>query len=166
MSAITVSKAIVLLASVLLMLSGGSGSAQIGKPDVHTAGARGSFIENRGQWDNRVLFRSDAGQVTTWFACDGVYTQFIRRREAPTDSDPESLACIGPYAHESEPGLDPLRGGLTEIETRAIRGVFVGAGDRLRMIGVDMQTTKYNYFLGNDSSSWRTGVPSLSLIHI
>ncbi len=38
-----------------------------------------AFTENKGQWDERVKFRANAGGATMWFTEDGVYYQFTRR---------------------------------------------------------------------------------------
>ncbi|MCK4856781.1 MAG: hypothetical protein KAT58_02320 [candidate division Zixibacteria bacterium] len=38
-----------------------------------------AFTENQGQWDDRVLFRANAGGATMWFTKNGVYYQFTRR---------------------------------------------------------------------------------------
>ncbi|TFH64267.1 MAG: hypothetical protein E4G91_06340, partial [Candidatus Zixiibacteriota bacterium] len=38
-----------------------------------------AFTKNMGQWDERVLFRANAGGATMWFTTDGVTYQFTRR---------------------------------------------------------------------------------------
>jgi len=38
-----------------------------------------AFTENMGQWDERALFRADAGGATMWITTEGVYYQFTRR---------------------------------------------------------------------------------------
>jgi hypothetical protein len=38
-----------------------------------------AFTENQGQWDEQVLFRTNAGGATMWFTKDGAYYQFTRR---------------------------------------------------------------------------------------
>jgi hypothetical protein len=38
-----------------------------------------AFTQNNGQWDDRVLFRANAGGATMWFTKDGVTYQFTRR---------------------------------------------------------------------------------------
>ena len=37
-----------------------------------------AFTKNMGQWDDRVLFRADAGGATMWFTKEGVTYQFTR----------------------------------------------------------------------------------------
>lgn len=38
-----------------------------------------AFTENQGQWDEKVLFHSDAGLANVWITTDGVYYQLTRR---------------------------------------------------------------------------------------
>ena len=38
-----------------------------------------AFTQNMGQWDDRALFRADAGGASMWITTDGVYYQFTRR---------------------------------------------------------------------------------------
>jgi hypothetical protein len=35
-----------------------------------------AFTQNMGQWDQRALFRADAGGATMWITTEGVYYQF------------------------------------------------------------------------------------------
>ena len=35
-----------------------------------------TFTENKGQWDDRVQFKTNAGGASMWFTTDGVYYQF------------------------------------------------------------------------------------------
>ena len=41
-----------------------------------------AFTKNMGQWDDRVLFRANAGGATMWFTKEGVTYQFTRRIDA------------------------------------------------------------------------------------
>jgi len=47
-----------------------------------------AFTQNMGQWDERALFRADAGGATMWITTEGVYYQFTRR--IPSDDNPPS----------------------------------------------------------------------------
>jgi hypothetical protein len=44
-----------------------------------------AFTQNMGQWDERALFRADAGGATMWITTEGVYYQFTRR--VPSDDE-------------------------------------------------------------------------------
>ena len=43
-----------------------------------------AFTKNMGQWDDRVLFRANAGGATMWFTKEGVTYQFTRRIDTGT----------------------------------------------------------------------------------
>ena len=49
----------------------------------------------------------------------------------------------------------------TNIAQRAVavRMSFVGAGEHTELVGEQQQNGYHNYFLGNDSTRWRTDVP-------
>jgi len=49
-----------------------------------------AFTENRGQWDERVKFRANAGGATMWFTETGAYYQFTRR--IPSDGTDVTLS--------------------------------------------------------------------------
>lgn len=113
-----------------------------------------AFTENHGQWDERVKFRVRAGGVTTWFATDGIYYQFIRNahRDALTSEDPLRML------HKS---LDQEG---DSIEQLVIRASFAGANPDVEVVGEGLMEYKCNYFLGNDPSKWHTEVPNYSSI--
>jgi len=45
-----------------------------------------SFTKNMGQWDDRVLFRANAGGATMWFTKEGVTCQFARHIANPVEA--------------------------------------------------------------------------------
>ena len=45
-----------------------------------------AFTKNMGQWDDRVLFRANAGGATMWFTKEGVTYQFTRRIDTGTET--------------------------------------------------------------------------------
>ena len=45
-----------------------------------------AFTKNMGQWDERVLFRANAGGATMWFTKEGVTYQFTRHIDTETDT--------------------------------------------------------------------------------
>lgn len=94
------------------------------------------FTENRGQWDDRVLFRGNAAGATMWFTAEGVYYQFVRK------------------AQSSEDALDQL----------VVRTRFVGASPTSRVTGVEKMGHKNNYFIGGDPNGWHTDVPNYRAI--
>ena len=58
-----------------------------------------AFTENKGQWDERVLFRASAGGTTLWFGRDGITYQFTHRVPRSKTADTEPLAAgVAPRA--------------------------------------------------------------------
>jgi hypothetical protein len=119
-----------------------------------------AFTQNMGQWDERALFRADAGGATMWITTEGVYYQFTRRIERPDadqDSSGSDLAFEGrnPRGFDTEPD---------SIETLVIKAAFVGANLTPAVTGSNPMEYKCNYFLGNDPANWRTDVPNYEAI--
>jgi len=62
-----------------------------------------AFTQNMGQWDDRALFRADAGGATMWITSEGVCYQFTRR--VPSDDNrPSATGGVG-HPDEQRKGL-------------------------------------------------------------
>jgi len=109
-----------------------------------------TFTENQGQWDSKVLYRSDAGNATVWFTKEGVTYQFTRR------IPPEPI----PYA----PRFAEQGGAGDAFETMTLKADFVNGNPTPAVSGKDLMEYKCNYFLGNDPQKWRTDVPNYDVI--
>lgn len=112
------------------------------------------FTKNVGQWDDRVLFRTDAGGATIWFCRDGIYYQFNHRFPRGESADGE-LTCDLPRSDRFSQDHQQ-----DSTETVVIRASFVQANPKVEIAGEDPLTYRCNYFLGNDPSRWRTNVPT------
>ena len=116
-----------------------------------------AFTENQGQWDERVLFRANAGSATMWFTSDGAVYQFTR--PIATGQDPhgfeDSVIPAQAGIHSSEPD---------SIESIAIKASFVGANPDALIKGIHAMEYKCNYFIGNDPNEWHTDVPNYQAI--
>jgi len=150
-----------------------------------------SFTKNVGQWDDRVLFRANAGGATMWFTKDGVTYQFTRRinHDANTLSghsreggNPGSVGRTGQAGmpilpgvgqNWSSPGFDAasldsrLRGNDIEkdsVDQLVLTAKFVGANPNPEIIAEGQMEYKCNYFLGNEPSKWHTDVPNYEAI--
>ncbi len=110
-----------------------------------------TFTENRGQWDEQVQFRANAGGATMWFTHDGALYQFTRmiHGDDTGSDDPTDLF------RDHEPD---------SVESISIRASFVGANPNPEMVGVEMMEYKCNYFIGNDPEEWHTDVPNYKAI--
>ena len=108
-----------------------------------------TFTANNGQWDQRTLFRCDAGGALLWFTRNGVYYHFNRRLDAGevnTARLPHRL---------NDPADKPAR-----YERLLIKSSFIGASTDPVLKGNSTLGHRSNYFLGNDPELWRTNVPS------
>jgi len=121
-----------------------------------------TYTENRGQWDENVLFRADAGGATMWFTKGGAVFQFTRRIErtervgAPPSAGPESLKdMVGSERHDNK---------SDSIESISIKANLIGANPNPQLAGSEMMEYKCNYFFGNDPNEWHTDVPSYEAI--
>ncbi|UCG61776.1 MAG: SBBP repeat-containing protein, partial [Candidatus Zixiibacteriota bacterium] len=107
-----------------------------------------AFTENQGQWDEQVLFRSNAGGATMWFTTDGAFYQFTRHVRASE---------CGPFNPLSMMELD-------SVETVMIKASFVGADPEPSIRGENPLGYKCNYFIGDDQARWRTNVTNYSAV--
>lgn len=92
-----------------------------------------SFTQNNGQWDDKIMFRANAGGATMWFASDGAYYQFTRIIES---EDVLSLQVLN--------GIKGRYNQPDSVETMMIKASFVGANQNPQMVGVDMLEYKCN----------------------
>lgn len=109
-----------------------------------------TFTENKGQWDESVLFRSDANGATMWFTKDGAFYQFTRR--------------IDNGISKTDPSFYKLNQDKIKYESIMIKASFVGANPYPQMSGVTRLNHDNNYFIGNDPDKWYTDVPNYSAV--
>ena len=127
-----------------------------------------AFTENRGQWDEQVSFRANAGGATMWFTKDGAVYQFTRT--IPVGQDPRGPDGRQDGKHpDLQDSVIPAQAGIhssepDSIESIAIKASFVGANPNPQMVGADMMEYKCNYFIGNDPNEWHTDVPNYNAI--
>ena len=133
-----------LISFSILLLSGAPGTAKSGRSaqvskaaKYRVAKAYGklplSFEANRGQTDGKVKFLSRGRG----------YTLFLTPTEAVLSlSKPKSKT--GPARSESHRAV--------------VRMQLVGANPNPEILGVNKLRGKSNYFIGNDSRKWRTGI--------
>jgi hypothetical protein len=100
------------------------------------------FVANAGQFDPAVRFQAHTGGGVVWVTDDAVWISYLE----PV-----------PRARTGRPRPEDRR--------RSVRGVnlkltFPGLALEGRPVPVDPQRTVFNYFLGDDSSRWRSEVPT------
>jgi len=130
-----------------------------------------SFTKNMGQWDDRVLFRANAGGATMWLTKEGVTYQFTRH--ISTENTPlnplsrgDSHSLSGTAASEPIPLLRGVRGvsDKDSIEQLVLTAKFIGANPNPEVYAEGQMEYKCNYFLGNDPTKWHTDVPNYEAI--
>ena len=155
-------RSIPIILFVIILCAGASGATSFTGEDNAAVTARVTrhisslplaFTENRGQWDESVLFRADAGGAVVWFASDGTYYQFTRPVGGRED-------IIGP----DNPDFDIREREPEQYEAMMIKASFEGANLNPRVIGDEMKEYKCNYFIGNDPAEWHTDVPNYKAV--
>lgn len=114
-----------------------------------------AFTENQGQFDARVIFRSNSGGATFFFCRNEVEYSFLRNTYETIDS-------VGQIDYAAMP-IEEITPQFRK-ESTLIRVKFVGANPNPEIIGVNCLPYNNNYFYGNNSSKWRTAVPNFSAI--
>ncbi len=112
-----------------------------------------AFIENRGQWGKKTIFRADAGGATFYFCREEVALLFVRNGDN--------------FEGASLPEPDEIPGqseGTDNREALLIKTKFAGANPQAVVSGDGMLSQYCNYFYGNDPSKWRTHVPNFSSV--
>ncbi|MDH3892262.1 MAG: SBBP repeat-containing protein [candidate division Zixibacteria bacterium] len=172
------SRSVVWLAAVVTLCASAAAVDQSVTVTRNIASMPLAFTENRGQWDDRVLFRANASGAKMWFTTGGAYYQFTRR--VPVGQDPRNpdehsgrlnrvtLSAVEGQVSRSEgvtpSGVEGRPHQPDSIESIAIKTSFVGANPNPQMTGIDAMGYKCNYFIGNDPDEWHTDVPNFEAI--
>ena len=110
-----------------------------------------TFEMNEGQTDGRVRFLSHgAGYSLLFDNSEALLALSPQNRPGPRLPAPATV----PSTRSSE----------SISEKDVVRMEFLEAGTRVQVTGEDLQPGKANYFLGNDSAKWRTGVPTFGKV--
>ena len=109
-----------------------------------------TFAPNKGQWDERVGFRTDVGGASIWYTRDAVYFQ-LSRRTSPHETSTE------PAPPSQRDKLSHVDGSRLEFLTYALR--LEGASQSSEMIGESPNGGRLNYLIGNDHARWHTDIP-------
>ncbi len=99
----------------------------------------GEFVENKGQWDGDFRYRAKVHRGTMVFLEEGAltYSMATARQEA--------------HQHDHTPLPETV-----PAHTWKVR--FVNAERSTQMVATESQSHYYNYFLGNDSSRWKSSL--------
>ena len=100
-----------------------------------------SLIENKGQWDDPVLFQSKSQKHTIWVQQHG-FIYDLR------DYSKLQKAHLKP---------DPNYNSMT-YERTVVATEFVGSNSVNKIEKLNKSTAYYNYFIGNDKAKWANDV--------
>ncbi|MFT6166670.1 MAG: gliding motility-associated-like protein [Vicingaceae bacterium] len=111
---------------------------------AHEAGANKSFsfTENKGQWHENVLFRTEMEGATIFFEKNAFHYQFISR----------------PNYHAGNVPVDNIERG------HVFKAKFLNSNEAVETSQIGTSDFYYNYYLGNDRSKWKADVRSYNII--
>lgn len=118
------------------------------------ANAQVEFIENKGQWDPKVKFKSDAGDGSFFLEAKG-YT--VSQYNA---QDVSNLLDAGRHGHE---GDNARRNAPLRVRSHAYKVEFSGASEAQIVTEKPLETVN-NYFYGDDPSKWVSGAKTFQAI--
>ena len=93
-----------------------------------------AFIENQGQWPDEVAYLARKGAMTAWLQKDGITFRF-----------------------KSRSADDRTQGAVVQM-------TFENTSDQVSIEGLEKQSAKHNFFVGNDRTQWRSGVTSYAKV--
>ena len=128
------------------------------------------FTENKGQWQGAFQYRAEIGGVNVFLQPDGFtvlqnheadyrrLTSYLHGEKpsesTATESGTASAMPVEGFSFQRETIPE---GGLP-VRLHAYRFRFKGASTMARTEGRNMTSSPVNYFLGSDSSRWKSGV--------
>ena len=136
-------------ASAMLDVSATSDAPISARADELIRRQPGLFVPNLGQWKHSARFVHRSGPMTLFLKDRGWAIDLMERRV-------ERMAMARP--HDSQQAMPEERDDRQKIRGVALEMTFEG-GSRPEIVGEKMLEGHHNYLLGNDESSWRTGVP-------
>lgn len=125
-----------------------------------------SFIENKGQTDSGVKFTSTGSGAAMFFTTEGTTFLLSKNRtyKIPKKFNKtlfnEPLSILNDYINVME-----IESGL-EKEYFSLKLKFVNANPNPRVIGEEILSWNTNYFIGNNSENWRTGIANFSKVRL
>ena len=92
----------------------------------HSLKTEVSFLENKGQWPNEILFKSEASATNVYLLKDGL--SFAQRK--------------------------PISNGLSNYSMLVWNMRYLNTNQHIHVTGEDGTASKFNYISGNDHSKW------------
>jgi len=135
------------------------------------------FVENKGQWEGDFLYKTNLGGSTVFLKQHG-FTFYLLEKDGMekmhdymhghtgtgmdqppyVDYDAKSAASTNAGVRSSTPGQSKPQPPV--IKAHAYEVTFLGADPKPEIVPDKPLDAYSNYFIGNDSTKWRTGVKS------
>ncbi len=104
------------------------------------------FVQNEGQMDDKIKYYEINQNHASYFAADGIYLNIFRQQTASGQSD---------FAkHENE----------HFVQFDQLKLSFIKSAANPVIEAENIQTTKYNYYIGKDPAGWREGVSTYKAV--
>lgn len=105
------------------------------------------FIENKGQWDDRVKFRADVNAGAIFVRSSG-FTILQHNQQ-----DYAAMQAVF-HEHSKAAAASLTKNGKIVIRSHAYNVDFIGASPKMQVVPDKVVSTYNNYFIGNDPSKW------------
>ena len=102
--------------------------------------------ENKGQWDNHILYRADLSAAAVFFEKQQITFDLY--------NDQDVMDMVGGKQHSLR--FSPLSG--QSIRHHAYRIRFPESNEQVKITADEKTSTYYNYFLGQDKDRWKSRV--------
>jgi gliding motility-associated-like protein len=112
-----------------------------------------SFTENKGQWDNKVLFKTEAGSGAFFLSKEG-YTILMKH----PDDFIRAKEYYHPHGHDSSHKHANVNEPPGRMRAHAYRVKFEGANFNGEVVKEKPLPGYENFFIGNDPSKWATEI--------
>ena len=115
---------------------------------IKTAKAQIEFIQNKGQWDSRVVYRGDFSTGSFFLENQG-FTVLLHNTD--------DLKNVSDQMHGHNPNLATTGQPIT-LRSHAYKVQFLGTSSfSARIVPDKIQPYQNNYFIGNDQAKWASG---------
>jgi hypothetical protein len=119
-----------------------------------------SFTENKGQWDQRVLFQTTTGNAALFLSPDG-YTVL---QHHPADYQAYAAYIHGHNHEDLTAKQSMIQGAPPVMRSHAYRVRFTGVKPNPEIVKEKAVSGYENYFIGNDPAKWASGCRSYQAI--
>ncbi|WP_245553788.1 PKD domain-containing protein [Cytophaga aurantiaca] len=119
----------------------------------------GLFVENKGQWENNVLYKADIPSGQLYIEKNRFLFNFYDA-EAMSGHHANGKREAHQNTERSAGGGQPIQANL--IKAHAYEVAFLGCSPISSTSGVNPQNYAYNYFKGDDPGKWASNVQAFS----